>query len=311
MPRFGPYKFSYNPEIILWFDSESHTYLREFGSELVPQVNVTSVINIIDKSFYLKAWAVKKTVEKILSVMPTFNRGLDDFTCSIPIEEFTAILTESKKAHKEILTDAGDVGTEAHRCLEDSIKFAIHTNNGVVGKLINLPKEPRALSCCDAAFNWMCRHKVQWLSTERKTYSKKYEYAGTTDGLCYASSCENSVCCPVRFADKLSMADWKSSNQLSISYLYQVAAYWQALIEETEKPITDAFILRLGKEDGEFEPWHTTETELAEDFQAFLACLDLTQRHESVEQRMAESKKARTVRKRAAAKEAKAARNAR
>ena len=66
--------------------------------------------------------------------------------------------------------------------------------------------------------------------------------------------------------------------------------------------LSNAFILRLGKEDGEFEPWHVESAELEEDFKAFLACLELTGRHEATKQRMAAAKKARTARKRLAKK---------
>jgi hypothetical protein len=54
-------------------------------------------------------------------------------------------------------------------------------------------------------------------------------------------------------------------------------------------PITDRFILRLGKseeEAGKFESWHSNLSTFAEDFNGYLACLRLTRLVDSVEERM-------------------------
>jgi hypothetical protein len=301
MPRYGPFDF-YGNTIRLWFDSDAHEYLREYGGELVPQPSVTQLLKIIDKSEYLIPWAAKRVVEKVAATWPIICDGLEDYTKPLPLDQFQELLDTAKKAPREILEDAGNVGEEAHRALENAINFAISTNGGVVEKLVSPVNDPRAQSCCAAALDWMKKHRVIWVSTERKIYSREYEYAGTMDGLAYVSACDDKRCCPVRFANRHSVIDWKSSNQLSISYLYQVAAYTRAYMEEVPASISDAFILRLGKEDGEFEPWHTESAELDEDFKAFLACLELTGRHERTKERMSAAKKARTARKRLAKK---------
>lgn len=309
MPRYGPYKF-YNDSVVLHFDSDEHVYLREDTFDgvprLVPLAGVTSILRIIDKSEFLVPWAAKRTSEKLIATMPVISEGLDDYTKSIPYEDFITLCNEAKKAPREILQDAGDVGTMAHNSLEDSIKYAIRNTSQVVRKLVNVPPDARALSCCNAALDWMRRHDVHWISTERKIYSLEYEFAGTMDGLAYVSSCDDSACCPVQFMNIKSLIDWKSSNQLSVSYLYQVAAYRQAYLEE-HKDVADymasiqmGFILRLGKEDGKFEPWHVSAAEMDQDFQVFKSCMELTSRHEEVKARMSQAKKARTVRKRAA-----------
>lgn len=301
MPRYGPYRY-YNNSITLWFDSDDlgfgkHVYLREYGEELVPQRGVTTILKIIDKSEYLVPWAAKRVCEKLAATFPITTDGFDDYTKPLPVEEFQELLAAAKKAPREILVDAGNVGEEAHQALEDAIKFAIRNTDGRVQKLVTNLKDPRAQSCCDAAMDWMTRHEVDWLSTERKVYSREYEFAGTMDGLAYVSSCDNPVCCRSEFTEKLSVIDWKSSNQLSVSYCYQVAAYWHAYYEETTERPTDAFILRLGKEEGDFEPWHMSEEELGSDFETFALCLDLTINHDDTKNRMSAAKKARTARK--------------
>ena len=63
------------------------------------------------------------------------------------------------------------------------------------------------------------------------------------------------------------MIDWKTSNDLYFEYLIQLSAYWGALteIESCEHPdeplIEDGWIIRLGKDDAEFETWHITDSQ--------------------------------------------------
>lgn len=70
-------------------------------------------------------------------------------------------------------------------------------------------------------------------------------------------------------------------------------------------PITERFILRLGKEDAKFEPWHLPADTFEMDFDAFKLCLALKRQMKYIETRMSASKKGRTLQKRAAKKNAK------
>src|ERR1700693_1828190 len=117
---FGPYLF-YNNQIKLWFDPTKHVYLREFGEELVPQMGVTTILKIIDRSEYLSPWSAKKVAEKMGQLMPLVSDGFGDYTKPLPVEEFQELLDAAKKAPREILEDAGNVGEEAHRALENAI----------------------------------------------------------------------------------------------------------------------------------------------------------------------------------------------
>jgi hypothetical protein len=217
------------------------------------------------------------------------------------LQEFTTLMMEAKTAPKDRLEEAGNIGHIAHACLEDSIKRAIALDGGIVVALVNPPTDERASNCADAGLKWMRAHNVRWLATEQKIYSLRYKYAGTMDGRCLVDSCSDPLCCPKPFKDALTVADWKSSNQLNIEYLYQTAAYEAAYEEEHGVDITDRWILRLGKQDGEFEPWHLTAEDFPDDFAGFLRCLDLTNIHDHVKERMAMAKKARTAARRAVA----------
>lgn len=298
MNLLGPYLF-YNKTVTLQFDPDKHVYYRNIDGGLVPVSGVTSVIKILDKSNYLIPWAAKRVAEKMGKLMPVYRPELETelYTESLPLSGFLDLCQKAKTAPRDILEDAGNVGTMAHECLETSIWLAINENNGFVKRLVKLPEDERAVNCCNTAFSWMQGHNVRWLETEKKVYSLEYNYSGTADGLCRADSCTDPLCCPQPFKDRLSLADWKSSNQLDLTYRWQTAAYRHAMQEEAGHQITDIFILRLGKEKGDFEPWHIPEEDIELDFQGFLACLHLTRIHHQVKERMKEAGAVRRERK--------------
>ena len=273
----------YNDEITLEYDPEKHTYAVIDKHSIIPVPSVTTVVKVIDKSQILINWAVKLTVEKLLS------------SISFPIDEqeFVKKVLLAKKAHRERLEDAGNVGTRSHDWIEWYIRQTLSSAKDQVSYLSDLDQDQsyddRIKSCCSAAVGWMLKHDVRWVSTERKIYSREYMYAGTLDGIAIVSSCDNRECCPHEFKDRLSLIDWKTSNQLYQEYLFQTAAYQHAYQEETGDSIVDRWIIRLGKEDGSFEPWHL-EGDFEEDFKTFLSCLNLTNSLKSVNIRLNQRK---------------------
>jgi hypothetical protein len=281
------YKF-YNGKVTLRFDPEEHVYFLVTENGLVPQAGVTTVVHIIDKSNALIPWGCKMMGEKLLkTVSKVTNSFGDTFTAPLTIPELEKWVAEAKSAHKEKIEEAANVGKEAHAWIEAYIKEEL---NGAI-RILPLPTEERAANCCKAAIDWMREHNVRWICTERKIYSRTYQYAGTLDGIALVDSCDDSLCCPEAFKGRRSLVDWKSSNYLYNEYLFQTAAYQQAYEEETKEIIEDRWIIRLGKDDGEFDAWHIgAGAAFQQDFQAFLNCLDLTRSVESVTLRMKSKK---------------------
>ena len=312
----------YNGEVTLRFAADPYHeyYLVGPDGGLTKCNGVTGVSGILDKSHYLKAWAVKVGMEKLLRTMPADTDELGNKLVS-PIlwSEFEDIVAKSKAAHTEHFDDAGNVGTMAHNWIEDSIRHAIAHTNGKVEKMVGRkPEDERAINCGLAAFDWMQKHTVTWLSTELKVYSREFNYAGTADGVAIMNACTEPKCCPDDYHNLFVLPDWKSSNQLSTEYAYQTIAYLRALLEEFEKTEDQSLlatkikaalvmsggrmsriVLRLGKEDGKFEPWFLPWQTNDEDFEAFKLCLFLKRTHKAIETRISESKKAKTARKRA------------
>src|SRR5208282_4500106 len=220
-------------------------------------------------------------------------------------EQLDEILAKAKKEDENILEDAGAVGTAAHEWLEKVIKSRDNEEKRYE-LLAKFPLDERSASCCIAGIDWMVRHSVRFVFSERKIFSRKYGFAGTCDGLAYVSSCDDPDCCPHKFVDRLSLIDWKSSNALRVSYIFQVAAYRGGYVEETGAKIEDSWILRLDKETGEFDPWHIEgEEQFQEGFKGFLNCLETCRSIERAEDWVSGVKSGRTAKRKAEEKEAK------
>lgn len=296
--------FFYDNSIELKYDPKEHIYFLVTPEGLEPQDGVTNVAHIIDKSHVLLPWACKMMEQKLLKsipVIPSFEEGMEA-RVSLTLSDLEKLVRESKTAHKDKLEDAGAVGHMAHNYIEQWIKADIYDE--VVPTTLH---DERAWNCCIAALTWMKRHNIIWLGTERKVYSRTFKYAGTMDGLARASSCDDPKCCPVPFKDKLILVDWKTSNYLYIEYIFQTSAYKAAYEEEFGTSIEHIWIVRLGKEDAEFETWHLDKDLMDAGWNAFLAALVLTRNVGTVEhlvQEAKDSRKAIAKAERMAAKEA-------
>ena len=315
------YKF-YNGEVSVFYDDAEHTYMRlpreGEGEQMVIIPGCTTAVHIIDKSAALMAWTANLCRDyTLLKMEPGRNYTR---------EELEPLLFEASKHYKDIVETAADIGKMAHNCLEQTIKHALRFNAGVVEDLVQAPEHPQSLSCCLAALDWMRKHNVRWVHTERKIYSRKHDFAGTLDGVALVDSCGYVNCCyrveeivnadkgivtsvryPDLFVNRLSVIDWKSSNRLYDEYRIQTAAYEAAIEEELKVDIQDRWVLRLGKDDGEFEPWHIGEEDFELDFNAFLDCLNLFRNTNSIRTRGVERRaalKAAVKAEKAAAKDA-------
>lgn len=291
--------FFYNNTVEIRFEKIEHKYYLvdpELGS-LTLLKNISTVSHIVDRSHALIPWTAKVTVEKMLRLVPTYNAELNPANPPLlvlkhlTLEEFTKLALEAKSAHSDKLDDAGEVGKIAHSWLEKYI-LATLASQDTAELLDKKCVDPRSTSCVDAALAWIKAHNVRWLETERKVYSKKHQCSGTMDGLALTDSCSDPTCCRVQYKDHLSLIDWKTSNYLYIEFLYQTAAYQGFYTEEfPEQHIDDRWVIRLGKEDAEFDPWYLGPETFQEDFDGFIACLTLRRIVDSVEERMKFQKK--------------------
>lgn len=307
------YRF-YGDTVELRYDPKDHIYLLVLpDGTLEPQDGVTSVVHIIDKSSALIPWGCKMMSQKIMLAAPKATLPTGDVVIpQMSLADFEKLVMEGKSAHKEKLEEAATVGHTAHDWIERYIKSVLAVDDARKFELLaKFPSDERASNCCIAALEWMKDHNVRWISTERKIYSRKYKYAGTMDGIALVDSCSNpgcKVCCDVEpFTDHLTVVDWKSSNYLYLEYLYQTAAYTQAFNEEQGYILgslaealpasfaTDRWVIRLGKEDGEFEPWYAPSDTFESDWKGFYDALSLTRDVRITEARIKDRKAAQSA----------------
>jgi hypothetical protein len=296
----------YNNTVELRYDVKNHVYLLATPNGLEVQDGVTHICHILDKSSILLPWGSKMMAQKLIATAKDFAtgynitpEGVKDYY-SFHEPAFTKWIMQAKSAHRDKLEDAGAVGTEAHNWIETYIGTVLTEDAAATeSQLSNFPVEPRAQNAVVAMLDWSQNHNVRFLGTERKIYSRRYKYAGTMDGLARADSCNNPLCCKEHFKDRLTLIDWKTSNYLYVEFILQTAAYMQAYEEETGEQVEDIWIIRLGKEDAEFEAWHVDSQLATLGWIAFLRALELSRSMADLNRAMEDSKDHRKAAKKA------------
>jgi len=287
MARFGRQTksyFFYNGEVEVRFDKDAHQYLLVLDDgSLKPLSSVSQVCHIIDKSKALVPWACKQMMLKLFTLVPKTITKSGKEAVIMPYEDFEKAVHLAKTAHKDRLEDAGNVGNAVHDWVERYISLRIR-GTSTEEILSQFPFDSRAENGCTAALGWMAAHNVRWIATEKKIYSREHEIPGTMDGIARTDACDNPACCPVQFKDHLSVVDWKTSNNLYLEYIMQVSTYEFAEREENGTEYDDAWIIRLGKDDGEFDPWHIDQEGLQLGWNAFRSALSLTRDIQALEE---------------------------
>jgi ATP-dependent exoDNAse (exonuclease V) beta subunit len=196
------------------------------------------------------------------------------------IEEYDKIDTEAAReldkrfpawklartTHTKRKTEAADIGTRAHKWIEQYVRACI-IQTPLVGNKPNeypLPEsEPDIKDITDQFVKWVTDNKVTFLESEKRLYSREYWYAGTCD-LVFLKNGKKHV------------GDIKTSSGIyGREYFFQMAGYQIALEEMGqigEKNFFANTIIRCGK-DGSFEVKDSFDLE--SDKAGFLAALRL------------------------------------
>jgi hypothetical protein len=167
----------------------------------------------------------------------------------------TEIVAIAQKKWREVKEEAADIGTAVHDWIEQKIK----------GLEPAIPKNEQVRNGAMAFLKWCQTHKIKFMDIEKIVYSKKYKYVGKCDWV----GVEGKM---------LVIGDHKTSKGIYNEMRYQLAAYWSAVEEETGKKIDKGYIVKFGKEDGEFEVKEISREEYLKDREAFLGLLMLKRR---------------------------------
>jgi hypothetical protein len=283
----------YNGEVRLVFEHNLHIYHIEEGGVRYYVPSVTTILSIAAKEG-LTWWAANVAIDLLLTKLPFASeedrklvadlyyrmkgekvkakrdklRELPGSSLAISTDhtELASLLYDARGRHNTMKDEAADIGRMAHLWLEGHIKAIL----AGVEYTAPMPDNPQAVSCIEAALRWMDIHNFVPLYSERKIYSRRYGYTGTLDWVGLVTSCGDPNCCHHTGTHK-ELGDFKSCNAIHDENIWQTAAYLFAILEELEElEIQARRILRLGKEDGEFESKYRSNEYFEYDLQAFL-----------------------------------------
>lgn len=222
-------------------------YVLPGTGEVVP--SVTTVLGMINKPF-LAGWQTNEALKALVEAA----EGRQKAGQVISPDFLRASIKDAKGAAYRKRDAAADFGSQSHDLIERRIKSG--------GPLPDWP--PHLTPVLHGFEDWLKRSQFRFEWAERGVYSAKYGYAGTVD-------------CMAWHGEELVITDWKTSSRLSWEYALQVAAYAKAWEEMTGQSVKQAWVIRLGKAQPEFEARQVKDMETA--FIAFRAALYLFKAH--------------------------------
>ena len=221
---------------------------------------MTTILGVVNKPALIP-WAINQAIDL---VRPAIQPGVEH--AESYLEE---VYERARKESTRVRRVAADVGTEVHRLLEGYPRVAVPDTDG--------PIRRGAL----AGVAWLNSVSLEWACQESPIYSRRFRYSGRLDGIAKV----NGV---------LSLVDWKTSQSVYPEFRLQTAAYVKAWEEEhPDLRIEQRILIRLGKDDGVFEPHVYGRDSLRQDFQGFLGALTLYKRLQSIEKEKRESDRKR------------------
>jgi len=133
------------------------------------------------------------------------------------------LMIQGKDPQKE-LRKAGNIGTLAHKMIEEFIK------GGSVYLDDYTPEEiSKAKTAYYGYYDWQRNKQIKFVETEMKLVSDKYNFGGTFDGVAIIGSGN---------AEKLVLIDFKTSANLYDEFIVQLAAYRQLWNEHIDQKYT-------------------------------------------------------------------------
>jgi len=216
--------FEYGDDVDLKYDETKHTYMVK--GEQVPAV--TRIVDAVSPKS-LTDWAAYTGADWWLNNYDRGTKGGGD-------EE--VLYSGIRNAHRDISRKAQNIGSDVHKWIELWIKFKIHGGSAIA----DYPYE--AKTPMENFHKWVESREVEWIDSEKKVYSKFWNYAGTIDAL-------------AKINGELYVIDFKTSAKIYKEYYLQVYGYAQAIHEmvndDSNKHYPKGMIVRLDKNEKKFQ----------------------------------------------------------
>ena len=171
---------------------------------------------------------------------------------------------------RNIVAEDIEMGAQQHRIKKEKAattgtivhEYAEHFSLGLKPEI---PTDEQARNGVLAFLKWIEAEGLKIQNPEQLVYSKQWDYAGIAD----AEATKDG---------KLYLLDYKTSKGIYNEMRFQVSAYMNALNEMKKGKYEGYYILKFGKEDGNFETLYVPATEAKKDFKAFIGCLAIRRR---------------------------------
>lgn len=249
----------YNGKIIIDFYEAKHWYCKRGEKGTI--ISVTGATSMLDKSAVLMNWAVNMAKDYLTTTK------LQELQETNDADKIIGIVDEAIKVYREKKEEAAGIGKEIHSWVERYIK----SNAGDRQKMISTKDfkklDEKIINGITAFLRWTNQYKVKFIESEKLVYSKKYDYVGLMD-------------LKAKINGKLAAVDFKTSNGIYNEMRYQLSAYRAADEEESGDQYDESWIIKFGKDDGEFGAYKINNHK--EDFKAFLGLLAVKKREKEL-----------------------------
>lgn len=231
---------------------DNHAYTVKHNGNITVLPGVTGILHTVgskDKTDRLIGWAKKQALLKVAEHIRSFSGK------PLTVDEswIESVRKSAWKRDKELLKEAGDIGTRVHAAIDEYIsgKEPVLTDDIKQGY--------------DNFRDWLDYSRFKIIKGDTYVASLEYRYGGAMDALAEKDG-------------KLILLDWKTSNYIQDTYSLQAGAYAMAFNETFGKVIDRAFVVRFGKDGPDVEP---KEVNLFNSESAFRSTLILKQRMEA------------------------------
>ena len=216
------------------FNAEKHVYIHNNNY-------VVGMSTILGKlaSPMLENWKIANQVNAIKKEMERHG---------IPIDKIETIILNAKTNAKKQGDSILNIGSMVHKFCEMWLK----------GEKFTEPSDPVVKACFDKFKKFWKNHKLKLVESEKILYSER-GYCGTLDLVAIDPK------------GNLWLIDIKTSKGIFINMVHQVHGYKLAYEEQTGKKINKMYIVRLPKDNGDFEARHILYKK--EHLKAFLGLL--------------------------------------
>ena len=216
------------------FDEDKHVYIH--NNEYV--VGMSTLLGKL-ASPALEAWKVNTQVNAIKKEME--KKG-------IPLDKIDKIIIDAKANARKQNDNILSIGSIVHKLVELWLK----------GEKVTKPEDKIVANCFMQFQKFWKKNKLKVIESEKILYSER-GYCGTLDLI--ASDKENN----------LWLIDIKTSKGLFLNMVHQIHGYKLAYEEQTGKKINKMYLVRLPKDNADFEARHILYKK--EHIKAFLGLL--------------------------------------